>query len=66
MLRPVKIANTPVKMTATPTGVRTRGPLLGEHTREVLAEAGYDATTIDALVANRAVRVPDAVVEETQ
>jgi crotonobetainyl-CoA:carnitine CoA-transferase CaiB-like acyl-CoA transferase len=31
--------------------LRHAPPLLGEHTREVLAEAGYDADRIDALIA---------------
>ena len=33
-------------------------PLLGEHTREVLREYGYDETEIDALVAERRGRGP--------
>ncbi|WMD22588.1 CoA transferase [Achromobacter seleniivolatilans] len=35
----------------TPTSIRRPAPRLGEHSREVLTEAGYDATRIDALVA---------------
>jgi crotonobetainyl-CoA:carnitine CoA-transferase CaiB-like acyl-CoA transferase len=31
----------PVKMSETPPRVSRRAPLLGEHTREVLREAGY-------------------------
>jgi len=34
----------------TPTSLRRPAPRLGEHSREVLAEAGYDATRIDALI----------------
>ena len=33
----------------------SHAPLMGEHTREILAEAGYDAAGIDALVATGAV-----------
>jgi crotonobetainyl-CoA:carnitine CoA-transferase CaiB-like acyl-CoA transferase len=36
----------PIKMSNTPTVAGRRAPLLGEHTREVLAEAGYDAAEI--------------------
>ncbi|CAB3630683.1 CaiB/BaiF CoA transferase family protein [Achromobacter pestifer] len=35
----------------TPTSLRRPAPKLGQHSREVLAEAGYDAARIDALVA---------------
>jgi crotonobetainyl-CoA:carnitine CoA-transferase CaiB-like acyl-CoA transferase len=35
--RPVAIAGSPIKLTATPSGIRRRAPLLGEHTEEVLA-----------------------------
>ncbi len=37
---PLVIAGCPIKMTGTPTGIYARPPLLGEHTGEVLAEAG--------------------------
>jgi crotonobetainyl-CoA:carnitine CoA-transferase CaiB-like acyl-CoA transferase len=49
--KPMAIAASPVKMTATPASVRTRAPLLGEHTREVLAGLGYDGAAIEALIA---------------
>jgi len=39
--------------TAPPTG--RFAPRLGEHTREILAEAGYTQSAIDALLAERAV-----------
>ena len=40
----------PVKFHGTPGGVRCPAPLLGQHTREVLAELGYAATEIEALL----------------
>jgi crotonobetainyl-CoA:carnitine CoA-transferase CaiB-like acyl-CoA transferase len=36
--RPVTVPNNPIKLTATPSGVRRRAPLLGEHTEEVLEQ----------------------------
>jgi crotonobetainyl-CoA:carnitine CoA-transferase CaiB-like acyl-CoA transferase len=36
--RPVLVPNNPIKLTGTPSGVRRRAPLLGEHTDEVLKE----------------------------
>ena len=38
---------------------RQPAPRAGEHTREVLAEAGYDAAGIDRLIADRAVLAGD-------
>jgi crotonobetainyl-CoA:carnitine CoA-transferase CaiB-like acyl-CoA transferase len=37
---PVTLAGTAIKLTETPGGIYRRGPLLGEHTDEVLAELG--------------------------
>jgi len=37
---PLVIAGCPIKLTDTPSGIYARPPRLGEHTREVLAEAG--------------------------
>jgi len=37
--RPITLAGSPIKLTATPSGVYRRPPNLGEHTEEILAEA---------------------------
>lgn len=39
--KPVPMADTAVRLSATPGSVRQRAPLLGEHTEEVLRELGY-------------------------
>jgi len=36
-----RVTGSPIKMSATPPAVRGRAPLLGEHTAEVLHEAGF-------------------------
>jgi crotonobetainyl-CoA:carnitine CoA-transferase CaiB-like acyl-CoA transferase len=53
--RPVPIVETPFRMSATPGTIRSRAPLLGEHTDEILGEIGYDADRIAALRAARIV-----------
>jgi len=45
----VQALGTPIKMSATPADARQRAPLLGEHTDEVLAAAGYSAADIARL-----------------
>src|SRR3546814_13229216 len=40
----------PVKFSATPGGIAQPAPLLGEHSREVLAELGFSASAIARLV----------------
>ena len=54
-LGPVKTLGAPVKFSATPGGVTRGAPLLGEHTREVLAEYGYGDDEINALICDGAV-----------
>ena len=54
-LGPVKTLGAPVKFSVTPGGVARGAPLLGEHTREVLAEYGYGDDEIDALICDGAV-----------
>jgi crotonobetainyl-CoA:carnitine CoA-transferase CaiB-like acyl-CoA transferase len=43
----VKTPGFPIKFSKTPSTVARGAPLAGEHTREVLTEAGYDAAVID-------------------
>lgn len=50
------IPNTPIHMTATPGGIRTRAPLLGEHTLEVLQEAGLSAERIEDLKTQKVIQ----------
>ena len=46
---PLQVLGVPVKLAETPGGVRTPPPLLGQHTRAVLGDLGYDAERITAL-----------------
>jgi len=48
---PTRTLGCPVKFSATPTRVDRAAPLLGENTREILQEFGYDDEAIDRLVA---------------
>jgi len=48
----VKTIGAPVKFSATPSGVETGAPVLGEHTRDVLEEAGYSSDEIEKLDGN--------------
>jgi formyl-CoA transferase len=41
----------PVKLSATPGTIRTRGPSLGQHSEEILLEHGYTPEEINSLVA---------------
>jgi len=47
--KPAPVADTPVRLSETPGGIRHRAPVLGEHTEEVLAEIGYDESAVAAL-----------------
>ena len=52
----MKTLGLPVKFSETPGRVHGPAPLLGEHSRAILAEAGYDGAAIDDLIARGIVR----------
>ncbi len=58
----IKLVGSPVKLSATPAAIRMAPPALGQHTREVLAEAGYSSQEQDELIRSGIVAVaePDA------
>ena len=47
---PTRALGCPIHFSATPTSITRAAPLLGEHTRAVLHEHGYDDPAVDALV----------------
>ncbi|UXA09907.1 CoA transferase [Mycobacterium sp. SMC-8] len=47
--RDVPIIETPFRLSATPGEIRSRAPLLGEHTDEILLEIGYGAEQVAQL-----------------
>lgn len=51
----VETLGQPVKFSRTPGSVERAAPRLGEHTREVLSELGFDSAKIDALIQSQAV-----------
>jgi crotonobetainyl-CoA:carnitine CoA-transferase CaiB-like acyl-CoA transferase len=52
---PYKTAGVAVQMSKSPLTVQSTAPLFGQHTREVLREAGYGADEIEALIGMGAV-----------
>ncbi|MEG3164768.1 CoA transferase [Sphingomonas sp. PB2P19] len=52
----VKTPGFPIRFARTPSTVERGAPQIGEHSREILAEAGYDDAAIERLLAAGAVR----------
>jgi crotonobetainyl-CoA:carnitine CoA-transferase CaiB-like acyl-CoA transferase len=46
----VKVPGFPIRFSKTPSTIERGAPLVGEHSREVLEEAGLDAAAIDKLI----------------
>ncbi len=46
---PAPLVRMPVELAKVDTSIRRRAPTLGEHTREIMLELGYDDAAIDAL-----------------
>ncbi len=55
----VETIGLPIKFSKTPGKVRTGAPLYGQHTREVLSEAGFSADALTDLLAEGAVIADD-------
>ncbi|MBX2839977.1 MAG: CoA transferase [Gammaproteobacteria bacterium] len=53
----IKTLGAPVKFHGTPGGVQRAAPLLGQHSREVLLELGYEPEVIDQLISDHVVGV---------
>ena len=58
-LGPVKTIGLPVKFSETPGRVANGAPVYGQHTREVLAEYGYDQTAVEEMISCGAVVAAD-------
>ena len=49
----------PSKFSKTPSSIRKHAPKLGEHSKEILAEAGIDEETINKMVDSKATLISD-------
>lgn len=49
----------PIAFSDSPADIRRHAPLLGEHTVEILSEAGLDQASIDAMIENGATKVAE-------
>lgn len=51
----IRQARPPARFSKSPAGINRLPPRLGQHTREILAEAGFDSAAIDRLLETKAV-----------
>ncbi|MEP3278026.1 MAG: CaiB/BaiF CoA-transferase family protein [Stappiaceae bacterium] len=54
----VKVVGPAIGMSETPPEIKRAAPLVGQHTREILEEAGYNSADIDALITSGAAGTP--------
>jgi crotonobetainyl-CoA:carnitine CoA-transferase CaiB-like acyl-CoA transferase len=54
----IRMAGLPVKLSETPGAIKSAPPLLGEHSREVLQQAGFSSDEIAALLATGVISEP--------
>jgi alpha-methylacyl-CoA racemase len=62
----VKQLGFPIKLSRTPAGVHRPAPALGEHTTQVLTEAGYSAEEVRALEESGAAKGPETAQPQEQ
>jgi len=52
----IRVARPPTRFMGTPANMRRHVPRLGEHTTEVLREAGFSDAEIDAMAERKSIR----------
>ncbi|MGN6102395.1 MAG: CaiB/BaiF CoA transferase family protein [Devosia sp.] len=57
----VKVVAPAVKMSETPATIRTPAPLIGQHSRDILAEAGFSAAEIEDFLGRKVVEQSETV-----
>ena len=55
----IKLTSPPVNFSKTPATIRKHAPKLGEHTVEILKEAGIDQEIIEEMISSKATLVSD-------
>lgn len=55
----LRMASSPYNFSETPASIRRLPPHLGEHSAEVLAEAGYSTSEIETMIADGVTRTPE-------
>ncbi len=61
---PIQVVNPPVRFSKSPSAITRPAPLIGEHSREVLREAGLEEAEIEALIAGGIVVEPNEKTKE--